>query len=120
MELLDEDNEIHEIRLAHVDCPEKKQDFGTKAKIFSSNFCFGKIITAYQESKDRYGRKICIIKADGKELNLEIIKAGLGWHYVQYSDSEIHATAEQKARKAKRGIWSHKKPIAPWEFRKRK
>ena len=30
------------IRLEHIDCPEKKQPFGTKAKQFASDLCFGK------------------------------------------------------------------------------
>ena len=61
-----------------------------------------------------------MVEADGEELNLAIIEAGFGWHYVQYSDSAVHAAAEQEARKAKRGLWAHPNPVAPWEFRKRK
>jgi micrococcal nuclease len=111
---------IYTIRLAHVDCPEKKQDFGTKAKIFVSEFCFGKEVEAIEESKDRYGRIIAVVKVEGKELNLEIIEAGFGWHFKKYSKSQIHADAEIRAKKKKVGIWSHSNAVAPWDYRKHK
>jgi len=33
------------IRLNGIDCPEKGQDFGAKAKSFTSDACFGKPVT---------------------------------------------------------------------------
>ena len=33
------------IRLAHIDCPEKKQPFGNNAKQFTSDICYGKNVT---------------------------------------------------------------------------
>ena len=119
-DLLDAENKIHKIRLAHVDCPEKKQAFGRNAQIYTFNFVFGKYVTAHVESIDRYYRKISAIEVDGKELNKSIIRDGYGWHFKRYSKSEAHATAELEARKKKRGLWIEENAKAPWEFRKRK
>ncbi len=44
------------VRLAEIGCPEKRQPFGTKAKQFTSDHCFGKIVTAKPTDIDRYGR----------------------------------------------------------------
>ena len=50
------------IRLAHIDCPEKRQPFGGKAKQFASDICFGKYVVVKSEGKkDRYNRIIAKI-----------------------------------------------------------
>ncbi len=75
------------IRLAHIDCPEKKQPFGTVAKHFTSSKCFGQIVTIQNEKKyDRNKRLIgVVINSYGENVNKELIKAGLAWHYKKYS-----------------------------------
>ena len=41
------------IRLYGIDCPEKGQDFGQRAKIFTSDLVFGKVVEVDPVSKDR-------------------------------------------------------------------
>ena len=71
------------IRLAHIDCPEKRQPFGSKAKQFASDICFGKYFVVKSEGKkDRYNRIIAeIILQDDTNLNKELVKNGLAWHF---------------------------------------
>jgi len=47
------DKQPHKIRLYGIDCPEKRQPFGTKAKQFTSDMVFGKtvVISNYDISK---------------------------------------------------------------------
>jgi inner membrane protein len=119
VELLDDSTKTaFVVRLAHVDCPEKSQAFGNRAKQFTSDFCFSRIVQIDCTEVDRYGRRICSVFVEGKELNLEIIKAGMGWHYKKYSKSQAHADAETAARLARTGLWSDESPTAPWDFRK--
>ena len=107
------------IRLRGIDCPEKKQPFGNNAKQFTSDLCFGKIVKAEQLSKDRYKRIVAkIILPSGNLLNLQLLKAGLAWHYTKYDRSTDFASAEKEAKSQRRGIWSMKDPIAPWSWRK--
>ena len=120
--VLDSLNKQTILRLAEVDCPEKKQPFGTKAKQFTSDQIYFKSIKYKVTAKDRYGRSVAMIfyDADNKYLSAEIIKAGMGWHYKKYSKSKELALFEDKARINKKGLWIDKNPIPPSDFRKKK
>ena len=109
------------VRFAHVDCPEKKQPFGNKAKQFVSEMCFGKYVTLIHHNKyDRNKRLIAeVILQDGTNINKELIKNGLAWHFKKYSKDTEYAEPELQARQNKIGLWSDTiEPIAPWEWRK--
>jgi micrococcal nuclease len=118
--VIDSLNNQTTLRLAEVDCPEKSQPFGTKAKKFTSDQIYLKTIKYVVTDTDRYGRSIAMIyyDEDNKYLSAEIIKAGMGWHYKRYSTSKELALLEDNAKKNKIGLWIDNNPIAPWEFRK--
>ena len=114
-------NKPERIRLYGIDCPELHQDFGSKAKEFTSEMVFGKVVGVEPVAKDRYGRTVAWIWIDGKTLNRELILAGLAWHYKQYApDNQDLERREVEARSEKIGLWSMKNPTPPWEFRQNK
>ena len=110
------------VRLAEIDCPEKSQPFGKNARQYASELCFGKTVTVTSSGKrDRYKRVVgTITTAEGINVNEELVKAGLAWHYEQYSDNDELSLIEAEARQAKRGLWADKDPMAPWDWRKQK
>lgn len=115
------DNEQHRIRLDGIDCPEKKQAYGQKAKEFVSDLVFGDTVRIVWEEKDFFGRILGVVyNSDGVNVNEELLKAGLAWHYKQYNKDARLAELENAARKAKLGLWQDKNPTPPWEFRKAK
>lgn len=116
------DNKPERIRLNGVDCPEKSQAFGRQAKEFTSNRCFGKVVDVQSLGHDRYGRTIGeITLSDGKDLNHELVTAGLAWWYKKYApEDKVLEKLEQTARREKRGLWVDENPIAPWDYRHRK
>lgn len=118
--VLDSLNNQTTLRLAEVDCPEKNQPFGTKAKQFTSDQVYFKTIKYVVTDTDRYGRSIAMIyyDSDNKYLSAEIIKAGMGWHYKRYSTSKELALLEDNAKKNKIGLWIDKNPTEPSEWRK--
>jgi len=119
--VLDSLNYQTTLRLAEVDCPEKSQPFGTKAKQFTSDQIYRKQIKYIVTDIDRYGRSIAkIYYDDNKYLSAEIIKNGFGWQYKKYSTSKDLANFENSARLQKVGLWYDKNPVAPWEWRKLK
>ena len=106
------------LRLAEVDCPEKNQPFGTKAKQFTSDQVYLKIVKYVVTDIDRYGRSIAMIYYDNnKYLSAEIIRAGMGWHYKKYSKSIELAELEIQAQKEKLGLWIDNNPKNPKEWR---
>jgi micrococcal nuclease len=105
------------IRLDGVDCPESGQDFGRRAKQFTSALVFGKTVTVGSGGVDRYGRRIARVDADGQDVSLALVKAGLAWHYKQYSNDPVLARAEVAARAQRAGLWSEPNAMAPWTFR---
>lgn len=117
--VLDAANNQTTLRLAEVDCPEKAQAFGTKAKQFTSDQVYFKEIKYKVTTRDRYGRSIAEVYYDNnKYLSAEIIKNGFGWQYKQYSTSKLLANLEQEARQNKRGLWIDPNPIYPSDFRR--
>ncbi len=115
------DGKKQTVRLAHIDCPEKKQPFGSNAKQFASDLCFGKDVTLHANKKyDRNKRLISeIYLLDGTNINKELVKNGLAWHFKKYSDSKDYAQLEVEAKRHKLGLWSESNPIAPWFWRKK-
>lgn len=119
--VLDSLNNQTTLRLAEVDCPEKNQPFGTKAKQFTSDQIYFKTIKYVVTDTDRYGRSIAMIYygTDNKYLSAEIIKAGMGWHYKKYSTSKELATFQENAKQNKIGLWIDNDPIEPSVWRKK-
>jgi len=109
------------VRLYGVDTPEKTQDFGQKAKQFTSDLVFNKYVRLIPKNKDRYGRTVgTIILADGRSLNEELVRNGFAWHYKAYSTDKNLANLEADARRYKRGLWQSPNPTPPWDYRKDK
>jgi endonuclease YncB( thermonuclease family) len=62
-----------------------------------------------------------VVLPDGRNLNRELVQAGLAWWYRKYApdDRELEKL-EAEARSAKRGLWQDPNPVPPWEFRKKR
>ena len=108
------------IRLYGIDCPEHDQDFGTRAKQFTSDKVFGKTVEVVPIEKDRYARLVAKIYIDRKYLNQMIIAEGFAWWYQRHApkDHDLQK-AEDHARASQKGLWSHSDPIPPWDFRRK-
>lgn len=121
VKLLTKDSTLIKVRIANIDCPERKQPFSQRAKQFTSEAVFGKEVKLEYLKKDRYGRFIGhIIYKDSLNLGKELLRNGLAWHYRKYSKDSILQALEDNARKNKLGLWQDKNAIAPWEWRDRK
>lgn len=52
---------------------------------------------------DAYSRMLAVCTAGGLELNADLVRQGLAWAFVKYSQRYVEVEAD--ARTAKRGIW---------------
>ena len=109
------------VRLEGIDCPEKGQAFGNRAKSFTSELVFGKNVTISIRSYDRVKRAVAVVYLpDNRILNEELIRAGMAWHFTKYNRDPAWARLETEARNSKIGLWSDANPVPPWEYRKNK
>jgi endonuclease YncB( thermonuclease family) len=122
--LLDRSKTQHRIRLLGIDAPESAQSFGQVSRKHLADQVFGKEIQADCPKSDHYGRRLCKLIIQGRDVNLGMVKAGLAWHYRQYQsdqapqDRGLYAAAQEAARQARVGLWSEAQPMAPWDYRR--
>lgn len=118
--VLDDSKTQHRIRLLSIDAPESKQAYGQKSKQYLSSLVFGKTVKVEWTKKDRYKRVLGVVFIKGVNCNQEMLKAGLAWHYRQYSKDKGLQAMEDKAKASKLGLWQDPKAIPPWDFRRKK
>ena len=108
------------IRLYAIDCPEKGQAFGKRAKQATSALVFAKRVSLQTHGKDKYGRTLGdVLLSDGTNVNHALVKAGWCWWYRKYAPGDtMLERLEKEAREAKNGLWVDPSPIPPWEWRR--
>ena len=122
--LLDADRHNHQVRLAGIDAPERRQAFGQIAHKVLGSTLERRPVTADCQQPDRHGRSLCTLWLDGADLGLALVRAGLAWHstgdirHQAPRDAARYARAETEARLAGRGLWSQRKPTPPWDWRR--
>ena len=118
------------VRLVGIDAPEtsrKKrgpgQPYSQQAKKYLAGLIFNRVFDIKGYGLDGYNRILGVIYLEGKNVNLEMVRAGLAEVYrgkpPRGLDIGPYRQAEAEAVKAGRGIWSlGDKYISPKEWRK--
>jgi endonuclease YncB( thermonuclease family) len=118
------------IRLVGIDAPEKSrkkhdpgQPFSQASTKFLASLVLNKHVDIVSYGTDRYGRTLGVVYAEGKNVNLEMVRAGLAEVYrgrpAPGFDNEPYQKAEDAARRAGVGMWSlGDKYISPREWRR--
>ncbi len=118
------------VRLAGIDAPETSkgkrqlgQPYSRKAKRHLAGLVLNNVVDIKGYRMDRYDRLLGVIYLEGKNINLEMVKAGLAEVYrgkpLEGFDSAPYLEAEAEATEAKRGMWSlGDEYISPREWRK--
>lgn len=114
---LDCNGEIHTVRMAGIDTPEKGQPFANKAKEKLSTLLKSGKITMLRTGSGNHHRLAMEVFVDGIDVNLELVKCGLAWREPRFDKSGKYIQAEAEAKRAKIGLWSDPTSVAPWEYR---
>jgi endonuclease YncB( thermonuclease family) len=115
-------------RLYGIDSPEKPgrdrrgQPYAEEAGRELGQLVFAQSVEVITTGEKTHGREVCIIKKDGLDMNLEMVRRGYAWAYRKHLKSpyaSAYIEAEKKARVQRLGIWQESNPLPPWEFKRR-
>ncbi|HWK33445.1 MAG TPA: thermonuclease family protein [Hyphomicrobium sp.] len=112
------------VRLEGIDAPEMTQTCGRnssgawKCGVAAAGrlaeLVRGHTVTCENRGHDKYGRMLGICFVKGRDINAEMVREGLAWAFVRYSQTYVHEEAQ--ARAARAGIWQGEAAPA-WEYR---
>lgn len=115
------------VRLEGIDAPEMGQTcgrrwFGTwncgrEAQRALEQLVSGRRVDCESKGQDKYGRDLGICFVDSRDINAELVRRGLAWAFVKYSQTYVNE--EAAARTEKVGIWQGAAE-PPWTFREQK
>jgi len=113
--------EVIKIRMFGIDAPEKSQDYGNESKQALEKLVSGKMLEIEEKNRDRYGRTVAVVYANGKNVNEEMVKAGNAWWYQEYDKNDTRMQAYQEnAKKNKLGLFGKRGYVEPWNYRREK
>jgi micrococcal nuclease len=107
------------IRLYGIDCPEKGQAFGQKAKQATSSLLFGKDVRIESHGSDKHRRTLGTVFDGDLNVNQELVKEGWCWWFRKFvPKDQALKRLEQEAKEAKKGLWTDPNPVPPWLYRR--
>lgn len=126
---LDSDLSNLKVRLIGIDAPETShgptedgQPYGQEARDHINSLVKGKSVRIVAIDKDMYGRTLGEMYVGNVLVNVGMLKAGLALTYIWDKD-DINATsytsAQTKAKKDEKGIWSLDSFEKPEDYRRR-
>lgn len=106
-------------RINGIDAPEHGQkcgnwSCGNAATDTLAELTMGKQVHCDQITTDKYQRTIATCYADGEDLGKQMVRSGMAWAFVRFSD--VYLAEEGAARSEHLGIWQGNfQP--PWDYR---
>ncbi len=109
------------VRLSCADAPELRQVRGSQARALLQDLAAGQRVRVAPvgTSYDRIVARVLL--ADGRDLGLLLVCAGLAWcdpRYCQVRRDAAYRQALDGASRAGLGIWGDPGPVSPWAWRR--
>ena len=100
----------------------KGQPYGEEAAKILQQMVLNKEIsirvTEPTDGESNYGRDVCQIEVAGKDVSVELLRAGAVWLYREYNHyGQGGFDLESNARQGKLGLWGLPNPVYPPDFR---
>ena len=105
------------VRVAAIAAPERRQAFGQRARQHLAQLCFRQHARLHTLGHDAYGRTLAHVRCNGQDVAAAQVRAGLAWVY-RAGDRALQQL-ERHARASRSGLWVQKRPMAPWDYRRR-
>ena len=108
------------IRLHGIDAPESGQAYGQAATKVMREITTGRPISIKVLDRDRYGRPVALVYADGVSAQEVMLELGYAWVYTEYCAQSYCSQWEQlqdKAKRQRKGLWQDENAQPPWDWR---
>ena len=117
------------IRMASIDAPEMAKDKSQPGQHMAqasrkalANLIEGKRLILHCYERDHYERSICDVPlGDGKTANQRQVSLGMAWANMEgrgkFMRDPTLPNLQEKARKARLGLWSRDGQVEPWVWR---
>jgi micrococcal nuclease len=107
--------------VAHPNAGKAGQAYGEQARKTLQDMVLNKEVTVRitkpTTGGSNYGRDMCQIEIEGKNVSQEMIRAGAAWLYSHFNNDPRLKAAQGEAISERRGLWAGENPIPPWQFR---
>jgi endonuclease YncB( thermonuclease family) len=108
------------VRIAAIDAPETRQAFGPEARKNLLQLCLHQRARIQVLNKDIYRRSVANVQCGNADVASSQVRAGLAWVYTAYARQHPHLVPLQRqAQASSLGLWSQRRPMAPWTYRQR-
>lgn len=110
------------VRIAAIDAPERRQDYGNRARQELAALCFQQSARIMERGRDRYGRTVADVECRGQDTASWMVRHGWAMVYTKYASQHQHLVPLQAAAHDERtGQWrlldEGREPVPPWEWR---
>ena len=112
------------VRISGIDAPERGQSGSRQADRALRSMLGERLLELRVVKRDRYGRLVGRLLADGTDVGLQLVRQGLAWHFKRYEHEQApgvrrqYRQAQRSARDQGIGIWKNPNALPPWEWRR--
>lgn len=108
------------VRIASMDAPELRQAYGQQSRRQLYQWCYRQQAQITVKGTDRYRRTLAEVRCKGQDMATLQVRTGLAWVYTPHAYRYPQlATLQEQARASGIGLWRQKRPLPPWDYRRR-
>ena len=119
VDLADEEQRLHRVRIVGMDAPELAQPYGGAAKSALAELILHKEVQVLPAGVDKYGRELAQLRYDTSFGQLDVAETMISNGYA-FSWGGAHYKAQDYAAAHRLGVWSDLRyQERPWLYRRR-